>query len=106
MLDSRGTRRLNNAFESVGLNDNTILAELLLDNDHLFCTFHHEISTWIQGTFNHPCQLCLVLPRQYTFVAPKHDRQPAYVDIWSPNNAFTSSVLYRDVNRRAIRDVS
>ena len=56
---ARGTGRLNDALHGIILDDNSILAELLLDKNDLLCSFHNKVASRIQRTFSHPGQLSL-----------------------------------------------
>jgi hypothetical protein len=55
--DIRGTGSLDHALNGIGLHDDAILAQLLLNKDDLFRAFDDEIPTRVERAFAHMRQL-------------------------------------------------
>lgn len=77
----RSTRSLNHALNGIGLNDDAILAQLLLNEDDLFRAFDDEVPTRVERAFAHMSQLSFGVTCKDTLVAPKHDRKATYVHV-------------------------
>jgi hypothetical protein len=105
-VDSRGDRCRNRTFCGVCLDDDPVLAQLLLDQYNLLGALNHKIPARIEWALVHPRQLLLRLTRQHTLVAPQHARYPADRHIRPLDEVFAARVLDRNVDRGAVRSVS
>lgn len=103
--NSRGTRRLNDAFDRIRFDNNPIFAQLFLYEYHFLCPLDYKVPSWIQRALSHPSQLGFAASREHTLAAAQHDRQPPDVHI-SLHDRSPSGVLNRDDDRRAVSDVS
>ena len=79
--DIRSTGSLNHTLDGISLNNDAILAQLLLNKDDLFRALDHEIPTRIERTFAHMSQLGLGATCEDTLVASKHDRKTSDVNV-------------------------
>jgi len=96
---------LNNPLDGVCLDNDAILAELLLHQDNLLRPFHNKVSSRIQRAFNHARQLGLGTSVQDTFVASQHDWKTTDVNI-ALDDVAASRVLDGDNDWRAVRYVA
>lgn len=94
------------SFGRISLDNDTIFAQLLLHQNDLLRPFYNKISSRVKWTLGHPGQLSFIFPSQDTLAASEHDRQSPDINIRSPDDAFPSSILDCDMNRRAVRDIS
>lgn len=94
---------MDDALDGICLDDNSVLAQLFLDEDNLFCAFDDEITTWIQWTFGHACKLRLGTPRQDALVTTQHDGQTTDVHVLSPHDILSAGILNRDEDGGAVR---
>lgn len=92
--------------DGVDFDDDTVLAELFLNENDLFGPFDDEITTGVKGTLCHPGQLGLVSTGEDALVAAQHDRDTADVDIWSLDDLLSAGVLDGDVDRCAVCGIS
>ena len=67
---SRGAGSLDDTLDGISFDDDSVLAQLLLDKDDLFRAFHDKVTAGIERTFGHACELCLGTPGQYALVTP------------------------------------
>lgn len=102
----RGARRLDDALGRIRFDDDTVLAELLLDEDNLFRAFDNKVAAGVERTFRHAGELCLGTPGEDALVAAQHDGQTTDVHVGSPHDVLPASVLNRDEDRRAVGDVA
>ena len=79
----------------IGLDNDTVFAQLFLNQYHLLSPLHHEVPTRIKRALDHAGKLCFISTRQNTFTTPQHDGETANIDI-SLDNALSSSVLDGD----------
>ncbi len=101
----RSTRCLYNALYGIGLDDDTILAELLLNENNLLGALHDEVPAGIERTFRHAGQVRVRTIGQDAFTAPQHDGEAP--DSGIPlHNVLSAGVHYRDHDRRTVRDVA
>ena len=104
--NSRGTRCLDDPFRGVNLHDDTILAQLLLDEDYLLRALDNEVSSRVQRTFRHARELGIRAPGEHALVAPQHDGQSPDVHVGAANHSPPTSVLNGDEYGRAVRRVA
>jgi hypothetical protein len=91
--DSRGDRCHCCALARVRLDDDSVLAHLLLHQDDLFRALDHKVSSRVKGTFTqlrHPIQ---ILSRQDTSIAPEHNGYPADPDTF-PSDDFPVTHIF------------
>lgn len=69
-----GDGSLHEPLSWIGLDDDTILAELLLHENNLFRPLHDEVPSRVERTFGHSSELLIRLVEEVAFVAPEHDR--------------------------------
>jgi hypothetical protein len=72
---------LDNTLDRIGLHNDTILAQLLLNKDNLFRAFNDKIPTRVERAFAHMSQLSLGTTCEDTLVAPEHDGKTTYVHV-------------------------
>ena len=65
---------MNDFFLRIRFDNDTILAELLLDQDDLFCAVDDKVTAWIEWAFVEQVHFVGFLVRQDTFGTPQHDR--------------------------------
>ena len=73
-MNEPGDGSLYETLLRIGLDNDTILAELLLHENDLFRSFDDEISSRIERTFGHSSELLIRLAVEMTLVASQHDR--------------------------------
>ena len=101
----RCTRSLDYPFDGVRLNNDTILAELLLHENDLLRPLHHKVAARVERTLRHACQLRLRPSRKHALVAPQHDRQAPY-GLPPLHDRAPARVLEGDRDRRAVGNVA
>ena len=104
--DVRSTRCLDHALHRVGLNNDTVLAQLFLNKDDLFRAFDDEIPTRVERAFAHLSQLGFGATCKYAFVAPEHDGKTPYVHIRPSDDILPSRILNGDENGSTVRRIS
>lgn len=72
---------MNHTLDRVGLNNDTVLAQLFLNKDDLFRAFDDEIPTRVKRAFAHLSQLGFGATCEHAFVAPEHDGKSSNVHI-------------------------
>lgn len=72
--NARGDGSLNETLFRFRLDDDSILRQLLLDEDDLFRALDDKVPARVERALVHRRELGLVLPRQDTLVTPEHDR--------------------------------
>ena len=90
----------------VNLDNDAILAQLLLDEYDLLSAFDHKIPARVERTFRHAGQLSFCPSRQNAFVTLQHDGKASNIHVGSPDDGFASGVLDSDENGRTVRDVT
>lgn len=88
------------------LDDDTVLAQLFLDQNNLLCPIDDEVAAGIQGTLVQNSHLCRRLIGQYTLGTAKHDRHATNSHTTSENPLSPSQVLKIDKNRRSVSCIS
>ena len=58
---------------SIHFDDNSILAELFLNQNDLFRASDNKVSSWVKRAFCHLGLLCLSLSSQIALVTPQHN---------------------------------
>ena len=86
----------------IRFDDNSVLAQLLLDENDLFRAFDDKVTTGVQRTLGHTGKLCLRTPGQDALVTTQHDGQTTDVDIWPPHDVLATGILDRDEDRRTV----
>jgi hypothetical protein len=102
----RSTRRLHDALDGVRLDDDAVLAELLLHEDDLLRALDDEVPAGVERALVHARERGLRAAREHALVAPEHERQPADVDVLALDDLLAARVLDRDEDRRGVRRVA
>lgn len=76
LVRATGDRGVEEAL-SVGLKDDAVVAELLVDEDDLLDSSDHKVSTRIEWALTQSRQLFFGFVVQHTFVATQHHRHPS-----------------------------
>lgn len=103
---SRGAGSLDDALDGIRFDDDSVLAQLLLDKDNFFRAFHDKVTAGVERTFGHARQLCLGTPSQDALVATQHDGQTTNVHVWSPHDVLAAGILNRDEDWCAVGNVA
>lgn len=104
--DVRSAGGLYGALERVGLDDDPVLAELLLDEDDLFGALDDKVAAGIEGTLVHASELGVGLAGEDALAAAKHDGETADVDVWTTDDGLGAGVLDGDEDGGAVGDVA
>ena len=103
---ARGTRRLDDTLDRVRLDNDAVLAKLLLDEDDLLRALDHEIPAGIERTLVLYREFPLILICQPALIAPQHDRDAPDADARSLHNLLAARILYRDKDLGRVRRIT
>lgn len=92
-------------FRRIDLDNDAVLAQLLLHEDDFLRAFDNEVSSRIERALCHSRQLRLGPASEHALVAPEHDGETADVHVRAPNDILAARVLDRDEDRGAVRGV-
>jgi len=70
--DSRGHRDRRNTLRAIRLDQDSILAQLLLNQNDLLRAVDDEITPWIEWALGHGSKLHLRITTEHALVAPEH----------------------------------
>src|SRR5689334_6769343 len=85
----------------IGFDNDTVLAELFLNEDDLLRSANDEITAWIQGALVHDFHFSIIGPIKVAFVTSQHDGHAGDLDI-APDDLLSFSGVC-DVNQNAGR---
>lgn len=97
---------MNEALLRVRFDDDSILRELLLDENDLLRSLDDKVASGVERAFGHLRELGIALPRKNALVAPEHDRQSSNLDPLADNFLLPARVLDVDVNRRRVAEIA
>lgn len=103
--DVRGDRSLNQILLRIGFDDDTILGQLLLHQNHLLRPLDDKVSSRVQRALGHRRQFRLALSRQDTLVTPQHDGQSPNLDTLRNNFLLPPRVLDVDVDGGRVAEI-
>jgi len=72
--DSRGHRDGRNTLRTIRLDQDSTLAQLLLNQNDLLRAFDDEITPWIEWPLGNGSRLHLRITTEHALVAPEHGR--------------------------------
>ena len=96
---------MNDTLDRVGLHNDTVLAELLLDEDDLLGALDDEIAAGIEGAFDHAREFCIGAPSEDTLIATEHDGEAANGGI-ALYNVLAACVVDGGEDGSAVSDVA
>ena len=72
--DSRGHQDRRNTLRAIRLDQDSIIAQLLLNENDLLRAFDGEITPWIEWPLGHGSRLHLGITTEYALVAPERSQ--------------------------------
>lgn len=102
----RGDGCLNESLLRVCLDDDSVLGELLLNENDLLRPLDDKVPSRVERALGHGRELGLTLPRKDALVAPEHDRQSSNLDPLADDLLLPASVFDVDVDGRRVAQIA